>query len=143
VAHSYRQPPHIRWSKPELANIDDGLWQGALWRSGGNFSAPTGGIERWHIKAGVHKYRVSPQQFADLCNRKAKAQLAQILSPANRGWSALPPGTVLSCGGGEYAALYPSHGSRIARLSFHHADSRTFLSILPNNYKESSYPVAL
>jgi len=49
---------------------------------------------------------------------------------------------VLSCGGGEYARCIRSHGSRIARLSFHHADSRTGLSHR-HNYKESSYPVAL
>src|ERR1700760_4523426 len=55
------QPPsNPGGRKPSLpTNIDDGFWQGA---PVGGFGAGTfsrsyrGSFERWHVKAGVHKY---------------------------------------------------------------------------------------
>lgn len=64
------QPPaNPGGRKPELTGmIDDGFWQGA---PVGGFGAGTfsrsyrGNFERWHIKAGVHKYQNVPaNQFA-------------------------------------------------------------------------------
>ena len=63
------QPPaNPGGRKPELTNIDDGFWQGAPVGGigAGTFSRSyRGNFERWHIKAGVHKYQNVPaNQFA-------------------------------------------------------------------------------
>src|ERR1700744_4499078 len=62
-------PPNPGGRKPTLPGIvDDGFWQGA---PVGGFGAGTfsrsyrGNFERWHVKAGVHKYEDVPaDQFA-------------------------------------------------------------------------------
>jgi len=63
-----QRPANAGGHKPEISNIDDGYWQGA---PVGGFGAGTfsrsyrGHYERWHVKAGVHKYEdVSANQFA-------------------------------------------------------------------------------
>ena len=54
---------HPGGRKPQLTIIDDGYWQGA---PVGGFGAGTfsrtyrGNFERWHIKAGIHKYQDVP-----------------------------------------------------------------------------------
>src|SRR5271156_1363632 len=63
------QPPaNPGGRKPELTNIDDGFWQGAPVGGigAGTFSRSyRGNFERWHIKAGNHRYENVPaNQFA-------------------------------------------------------------------------------
>src|SRR5438105_12649068 len=101
--------------KPELSpagNIDDGYWQGA---PVGGFGAGTfsrsyrGHYERWHVKAGVHKYEDVPaNQFAVFVQPEGGVGVAQVLAtgkPKNgqlSAWNWSYP-----AGSGEYAALYP------------------------------------
>ncbi len=144
------QPPaNPGGRKPELTNIDDGVWQGAPI---GGFGAGTfsrsyrGNFERWHVKAGVHKYQNVPaNQFAVFVQPEGGAAMAEVLSTQR------PEGTALSAwnwsypaGHGEYAALYPK--SWFAYRSPELPISLTveqFSPVLPNNYKESSFPVAV
>lgn len=134
--------------KPELTNIDDGFWQGA---PVGGFGAGTfsrsyrGNFERWHVKAGVHKYQNVPaNQFAVFAQVEGKPPMAVVLSTGK------PDGNILSAwnwsyraGSGEYAALYPKSwfvyrsDDLPVRLTL-----EQFSPILPENYKETSYPVA-
>lgn len=135
--------------KPELTIIDDGYWQGA---PVGGFGAGTfsrtyrGNFERWHLKAGIHKYQNVPaNQFAVFVQPEGEASTAQVLSTQK------PDGKELAAwnwsypvGGGEYAALYPK--SWFAYKSQQLPVTLTleqFSPILPDNYKESSYPVAV
>ena len=110
------QPPaNPGGRKPELSpagNIDDGYWQGA---PVGGFGAGTfsrsyrGHYERWHVKAGVHKYEDVPaNQFAVFVRPEGGAAVAQVLATGK------PQGGQLSAwnwnypaGAGEYAAVYP------------------------------------
>ena len=118
------QPPaNPGGRKPELTNIDDGFWQGA---PVGGIGAGTlsrsyrGNFERWHIKAGVHKYQSVPaNQFAVFVQPEGEPAMAQVLSTGK------PAGTALSAwnwtypaGGGSTPRCTQSHGSRIARLNF-------------------------
>ncbi len=135
--------------KPGLTIIDDGYWQGA---PVGGFGAGTfsrtyrGNFERWHIKAGIHKYQNVPaNQFAVFVQPEGEAATAQVLStqkpdgPELAAWNWSYP-----VGGGEYAALYPK--SWFAYKSPQLPVTLTleqFSPILPDNYKESSYPVAV
>src|ERR1700757_2622155 len=97
--------------KPELSIIDDGYWQGA---PVGGFGAGTfsrtyrGNFERWHIKAGTHKYQnVASNQFAVFVQSDGEAPVAQVLSTQKpehgelAAWNWTYP-----VGAGDYAALY-------------------------------------
>jgi non-lysosomal glucosylceramidase len=138
--------------KPEMppsGSIDDGFWQGA---PVGGFGAGTfsrsyrGNFERWHIKAGVHKYQNVPaNQFAVFVQPEGEQAMAQVLSTGK------PEGDTLSAwnwsypvGGGEYAALYPKSwfAYRSPQLPVK-LTVEQFSPVLPDNYKETSYPVAL
>src|SRR5579884_3710240 len=138
--------------KPALAQsgmIDDGYWQGA---PVGGFGAGTfsrsyrGDFVRWHMKAGIHKYQSIPaNQFSVFVKPEGGKAIAEVLCagmPKSDGlstWNWSYP-----AGSGEYAALYPK-----AWFDYHsqelpvHLVLEQFSPVLPDNYKESSYPVAL
>jgi non-lysosomal glucosylceramidase len=144
------QPPaNPGGHQPEITNIDDGFWQGA---PVGGFGAGTfsrtyrGNFERWHVNAGVHKYQDVPaNQFAVFVQPQGEAAIAEVLSTqrpegqALAGWKWSYP-----AGNGEYAALYPKswfayHSPELPVL----ITVEQFSPILPNNYRETSYPVAI
>lgn len=137
--------------KPEIQDmIDDGYWQGAPvgGLGAGTFSRSyRGEFERWHLKAGVHKYESVPaNQFSVFAKREgdttAYAQVLATDAPANHALAAWKWNYPV--GRGEYAALYP-------KSWFHYKTSEMpveltleqFSPILPNNYKETSFPVAI
>jgi non-lysosomal glucosylceramidase len=143
------QPPPNPGGRNNSVNIDDGFWQGA---PVGGFGAGTfsrtyrGNFERWHVKAGVHKYQDVPaNQFAVFVQPEDGVAVAQVLSTGK------PQGDALSAwnwsypaGDGEYAALYPK--SWFAYRSSQLPVALTveqFSPVLPDNYKETSYPVAV
>ncbi|HTZ48813.1 MAG TPA: non-lysosomal glucosylceramidase [Verrucomicrobiae bacterium] len=154
--------PKTAWKRPlgePLSNpgtrknnsdIDDGSWQGA---PVGGFGAGTfsrtyrGDFARWHIKAGVHKYAtVYANQFAMF--QRAEGDPTGVASVLMTGH---PPNGELSSwqwdyptGAGEYAALYPKSWYDYRWEKFPaHVVVEQFSPILPNNYQESSYPVAV
>jgi non-lysosomal glucosylceramidase len=110
-----------------------------------------GNFERWHLKAGVHKYEDVPaDQFAIFVQPEGGSSKAVALStekPLNgalSGWNwSYRPGTDQP-GTGEYAALYPkSWFAYDAQQLGIKLTVEQFSPLLPDNYKESSYPVAL
>src|SRR5215470_4949519 len=143
-------PPNPGGRKPsQPSNIDDGFWQGA---PVGGFGAGTfsrsyrGNFERWHVKAGVHKYENVPaNQFAVFVqpeNGQPKAVALSTGKPLNGALSAWDWSYPVSAG--EYAALYPkswfTYDQRQLGIKL---TVEQFSPLLPDNYKESSYPVAL
>jgi non-lysosomal glucosylceramidase len=154
--------PKIAWRRPlgkpldnpgvrkNKSDIDDGYWQGA---PVGGFGAGTfsrtyrGDFARWHIKAGVHKYASIPgNQFAMFQQVAGESQgIAQVLTndhPKNgelSSWKWDYP-----VGAGDYAALFPKSWFDYKYDKFPaHVVLEQFSPVLPNNYKESSYPVAV
>ncbi|HEY6250986.1 MAG TPA: non-lysosomal glucosylceramidase [Candidatus Angelobacter sp.] len=137
--------------KPEIKDmIDDGYWQGA---PVGGFGAGTfsrsyrGEFERWHLKTGVHKYESVPaNQFSVFARREGESTAyAQVLatdapaSDALTTWKWNYP-----VGHGEYAALYPKSWFQYKTAEMPvELTLEQFSPILPNNYKETSYPVAI
>ena len=136
--------------KPALTDmIDDGYWQGA---PVGGFGAGTfsrtyrGDFARWHIKSGVHKYAtVFANQFAMYQKSDGAPGTAQVLSSVH------PQGSALSTwkwdypvAAGDYYALYPKawYDYRWERFPAH-VVLEQFSPILPDNYKETSFPVAV
>jgi len=143
---------HPGTKKPALEpwHIDDGYWQGA---PVGGFGAGTfsrtyrGDFARWHIQGGIHKYQtVDGNQFAMFQRAEGDAEgFAQVLaayhprSNALRAWKWDYP-----VGAGDYSALYPKSWFDYRSEKFPaHVVLEQFSPILPDNYKETSYPVAV
>jgi non-lysosomal glucosylceramidase len=138
--------------KPALVSagmIDDGYWQGA---PVGGFGSGTfsrtyrGDFARWHIKGGVHKYQtVWADQFAMYQKAEGSEGVAQVLTAAH------PDGNQLSSwkwdypvGAGDYYSLYPKSWYDYRWDKFPaHVTLEQFSPVLPDNYRESSYPVAV
>jgi non-lysosomal glucosylceramidase len=131
-------------------HIDDGVWQGA---PVGGFGAGTfsrtyrGDFARWHIKAGAHQYQtVDADQFAMFQKVEGESQgVARVLFTGH------PLGKELSAwtwdypvGAGDYFALYPKSWFDYRWEKFPaHVVLEQFSPVLPGNYRESSYPVAV
>jgi non-lysosomal glucosylceramidase len=154
--------PKAAWSRPiglPLENpgvtkdpgmIDDGYWQGAPvgGMGAGTFSRSyRGDFSRWHIKAGVHKYEtVYVNEFAMFQKSEGdSAGTAQVLMtdhPRNgelSSWAWDYP-----VGAGEYSALYPKSWYDYKWDKFPaHVVLEQYSPVLPDNYRESSYPVAV
>ena len=137
--------------KPKLVNmIDDGYWQGA---PVGGFGAGTlsrtyrGDFARWHLKTGVHKYdSVDVNQFSMFQQSGTGHGYAQVL------FTGKPRGDALKAwnwnypvGAGTYYALYPKSWFEYPASDKFPAKVivEQFSPILPGNYKETSYPVAV
>jgi len=134
----------------EASHIDDGYWQGA---PVGGFGAGTfsrsyrGDFSRWHLKTGVHKYENIPaNQFAMYQKSEGAAEgVAQALSADH------PKDGTLSkwkwdypVGAGNYYSLYPKSWFDYNWDKFPaHVVLEQFSPILPDNYKETSFPVAV
>jgi non-lysosomal glucosylceramidase len=129
--------------------IDDGYWQGA---PVGGFGSGTfsrtyrGDFSRWHLKAGIHKYEtVFADQFSIYESVDGAPGLAQVLladHPGNgdlKSWKWDYP-----VGAGTYQALYPKswYDYRWDRLPAH-VVLEQFSPIIPDNYRETSYPIAV
>ncbi|HMD20364.1 MAG TPA: non-lysosomal glucosylceramidase [Alloacidobacterium sp.] len=134
----------------QSSGIDDGYWQGAPVGGigAGTFSRSyRGDFARWHIKAAVHKYQpVYANQFAVF--EKAEGDntgYAQALLNGHPDHGELSSWRWdYPVGAGTYYALFPKswfvyQASNLpARLTL-----EQFSPVLPNNYRESSYPVAV
>ncbi len=157
-----QQIPDIAWSRgigEPLANpgvtkvkgnIDDGYWQGVPlggFGSGSIGRTYRGDFARWHLKVGVHKYFSIPSsvfaafeqpeggQPAAVVLRAGKPQMGGMLSAWNWGYPV---------GAGKYYALFPKAWFDYQYDAFPvHLDCEQFSPVLPNNYKETSYPVGV
>jgi non-lysosomal glucosylceramidase len=162
VAWGGDEIPKAAWKRPiglpltnpgvskNSTDIDDGFYQGA---PVGGFGSGTfsrtyrGDFARWHIKAGVHKYEpVYANQFAMFQQVEGEAEgTARALMTDH------PKSGELSSwkwdypiGAGEYSALYPKSWCDYRLDKFPaHVVLEQFSPVLPNNYRESSYPVAV
>jgi non-lysosomal glucosylceramidase len=143
---------HAGTKKPALdsGHIDDGYWQGA---PVGGFGAGTfsrtyrGDFARWHIQGGVHKYQtVDGNQFAMFQKSEGDSNgFAQVLTASHPKYGALSSWKWdYPVGAGDYYALYPKawFDYRLDKFPAH-VVLEQYSPILPDNYKESSYPVAV
>lgn len=143
--------PNPGTKKPALDTmIDDGFWQGA---PVGGFGAGTfsrtyrGDFSRWHLKGGIHKYEtVYANQFAIYEKAEGASEgVAQALvadHPRNDQLSAWK--WDYPVGAGTYYALYPKswYEYRWDKLPAN-VTLEQFSPVLPDNYRESSYPLAV
>jgi len=139
--------PPANPGKARDGNLDDGYFNGA---PVGGFGAGTigrtyrGDFARYHLKIGAHKYQTVPaNQFALFARTATGKTYAQAL------WTGKPD-TLKSwkwnypVGAGSYQALYPKSWFQYQDPALPvQATVEQFSPILPNNYRETSYPVAL
>jgi non-lysosomal glucosylceramidase len=129
-------------------NGDDGPWQGApLGGMGAGSIGRTyrGDFARWHLAPGENRYGpVWADAFSVRVARPGATPTARVLMPgrprrALSSWGWNYPAT-----GGTYAALYPFawYGYDPAAAGIR-LQSRQFSPVIPGNYRESSYPVAI
>jgi len=142
--------PNAGTKKPVLDIIDDGYWQGAPvgGLGAGTFSRTyRGDFSRWHLKTGAHKYQtVDVNQFAMFQKTEGASEgAAQVLAathPSSHDLSAWQWDYPI--GAGDYYALYPKAWYDYRSPKFPaHVVLEQFSPILPDNYKESSYPIAV
>jgi non-lysosomal glucosylceramidase len=163
--HANNDIPKAAWKRPlgaalenpgkkkaglEPEHVDDGYWQGAPVGGfgAGSFSRSyRGDFVRWHIKGGVHKYESVPgNQFAMFQKSEGDATgVARVLMNGHPKEGALSAWQWdYPVGAGNYYALYPKSWFDYQWEKFPaHAVLEQFCPILPNNYKETSYPVAV
>ncbi len=140
IGESLQSPGVVKVIGPEggLPNFDDGYFQGMPL---GGFGAGTfsqtfrGDFARWHLEIGKHVYKtIFPCQFGIF--EDGKAFILNDYKPDD--------GTLSNWDfqkqNGTYHALYP-------RAYFEYTDLKItleeFSPIIPNNYQETSYPVAI
>jgi non-lysosomal glucosylceramidase len=131
---------------PHLS-IDDGYWQGApLGGIGAGTIGRTyrGDFARWHLDPRQHRYEPRPACMFSVFVEGPEGALAQALwteAPARglEAWRWRYP-----VGAGFYAALYPRSWFiyQWDRLPIRLAVEQ-FSPVIPHNYRESSYPVAV
>ena len=137
--------------KPSLdgGHIDDGYWQGA---PVGGFGSGTfsrdyrGNFSRWHLKGGVHKYQtIYANQFAMFQRAQGGQPAAQVLTTDHPSDGSLKTWQWdYPVGAGNYYALYPKSWFDYTSQKFPaHVVLEQFSPLLPENYRESSYPVAV
>ena len=142
--------PGTKKTTLDAAHIDDGFWQGA---PVGGFGAGTfsrtyrGDFARWHIKAGVHKYEtIDANQFAMFQQSEGDAAgTARVLFTGRPKDGALSSWTwEYPVGAGDYYSLYPKSWYDYRWEKFPaHVVLEQFSPVLPNNYRDSSYPVGV
>ena len=131
-------------------DIDDGYWQGVPvgGLGAGTFSRSyRGDFARWHIKAAVHKYEpVYANQFAMFQQSEGDAQgVAQVLMNGQAaGRRAVRVAVELPGWRGRLLCALPKAWFDYQWKRFPaHVTLEQFSPVIPDNYRESSYPVAV
>ncbi len=162
VVSQAQQIPKAAWSRPigePLAHagvpttqgmINDGYWQGVPiggFGSGSIGRTYRGDFARWHLKIGVDKYHsVPPDVFAAYEQEEGGVPHAVVLRAGKpAGPESLPAWNWnYPAGAGTYYALFPKAWFQYAYSGFPvELSCEQFSPILPDNYRETSYPVGV
>jgi len=166
-AASWTRPFGLGWEQPYTvryaSNLDDGPGHGAPL---GGFGAgcigrgPDGSFNLWHLDGGEHWFGVLPDcQFA-LFERGSHGQRAHALATAPaaddsrpgtggplEAWQWYPASDNAADGPGRstghYAARYPLSQFHYGGVFATDLSCEAFSPILPGNYRQTSYPVAV
>jgi non-lysosomal glucosylceramidase len=170
--HTWKRPIGLGWDNPYTvryaSNLDDGPWHGMPL---GGFGAgcigrsPRGDFNLWHIDGGEHIFNSLPAcQFSIFEESGGKKQAYALCTepPADgslstwkwypsEGSSAADFVTDVTDGmkkedlnySGSYHALYPRSWFVYENVFQAQLSCEQFSPILPHNYQESSYPVAM
>jgi non-lysosomal glucosylceramidase len=148
---TWTRPIGLGWEHPYTVrykdNLDDGPWHGMPL---GGFGAgclgrsSAGDFNLWHIDGGEHLFGNLPAcQFA-VFESTAGQQQAYALSTtdAPQSWQPYPASTTAQSTG-SYQALYPRSWFCYENVLQSSLTCEQFSPILPDNYRETSYPTAV
>ena len=151
----WEQPYSVRYA----SNLDDGPNHGMPlggFGAGCIGRAPDGNFNLWHLDGGEHWFGTVPDcQFA-LYENNGQSSRAHALAVQPQGDSSRPesrdqplpswswyPASSSSQSTGSYAARYPLSWTRYSSVFAAELSCEAFSPILPGNYRQSSYPVAV
>jgi len=144
IGQPLAQPSRPRTPYP---TVDDGYWQGApLGGLGAGTIGRTyrGDFARWHLDIGRHRYEPLPANMFSVYMRQGDQAVTQAL------WTEKPRAFLKKwrwrypVGAGAYYALYPRSWFVYDWEKFPaHLSVEQFSPVIPHNYRESSYPVAV
>lgn len=152
---AWSRPLGLGWDHPYTvryaSNLDDGPWHGMPL---GGFGAgcigrsPRGEFNLWHIDGGEHIFQTLPacqfsvfEQVGDQTQAYALGTAAP-LDGSLASWQWYPPSDQATATG-TYYALYPRSWFVYAGIFQAALTCEQFSPIWPDNYQESSYPVAV
>ncbi|HZU85928.1 MAG TPA: non-lysosomal glucosylceramidase, partial [Anaerolineaceae bacterium] len=134
-------------AKTNYGIIDDGVWNGLPLGglgAGAIGRSYRGDFSRWHLDLGSHVYESLPaNQFSVYVSQGGQSQ-AHVLAPLQPSGSLASWNWDMPAGAGTYYALFPkawfvyNWDTLPVRL-----EQMQFSPVIPNNYKEASYPVAV
>lgn len=153
---AWSRPLGLGWERPyavrRASNLDDGPEQGMPL---GGFGAgcigrsPSGEFNGWQLDGGERTCRVLPGcQFAVFEQAEGEGAIAQAMatrSPEDGtlgAWNWYPASTAEQSTG-TYRALYPRSEFEYENVFASDLKCEQFSPILPHNYQETSYPVAV
>ncbi len=159
---SWSRPFGLGWDKPYTvryaSNLDDGPNHGMPlggFGAGCIGRAPDGSFNLWHLDGGEHWFGTLPDcQFAlfegNGESHRAHALAVQPEADASRpdagtplqSWTWYPASSEEQCTG-TYAARYPLSWNHYQGVFEAEVSCESFSPILPGNYRQSSYPVAV
>ncbi|XFA73169.1 GH116 family glycosyl hydrolase [Thermosynechococcaceae cyanobacterium Okahandja] len=138
IAQGWEAPYQVRYG----SNLDDGPWHGMPL---GGFGAgcigrsPAGDFNLWHLDGGEHLFQTLPACQFSLFEQGSGAYA--FGRPATDGtltaWQWYPAGK------GSYSARYPRSGFAYEGVFKAQVSCEQFSPILPHNYQETSYPLAV
>ena len=159
---TWSRPIGLGWDNPYTvryaSNLDDGPWHGMPL---GGFGAgcfgrsPRGEFNLWHIDGGEHIFQTMPgcqfsvfEQVGDLTANKnesqAQAYTLSTESATDRLQSWIPyPASTSNVSTGTYHALYPRSWFVYKNVFKAQITCEQFSPILPHNYQDTSYPIAV
>ena len=151
---SWQRPIGLGWANPYTvryaSNLDDGPWHGMPL---GGFGAGCigrshrGDFNLWHIDGGEHTFQTVPAcQFSVFEQTPAQTHAYTLvtdqLGDRLHTWTPYPASSKARHTG-RYHALYPRSWFVYQNVFQAHITCEQFSPILPHNYQDSSYPVAL
>jgi non-lysosomal glucosylceramidase len=157
--HTWSRPIGLGWENPYTvryaSNLDDGPWHGMPL---GGFGAgcigrsPRGDFNLWHLDGGEHVFRRLPAcQFGIYEEAAGQTQAyALCTEPPEDGtlaeWNWYPSQVETEAGRqstGTYHALYPRSWFVYENVFKAQITCEQFSPIIPDNYQETSYPIAI
>lgn len=154
-SYTWNRPIGLGWDNPYTvryaSNLDDGPWHGMPL---GGFGAgcigrsPRGDFNLWHLDGGEHTYQTLPAcQFSvfEEANGRRQAYAMSTEPPADgslAAWKWYPASTPEKTTG-TYHALYPRSWFVYENVFQAELTCEQFSPILPGNYQQTSYPVAI
>ena len=153
---AWQRPLGLGWEQPYTvrydSNLDDGPWHGMpLGGLGAGCigRSPRGDFNLWHIDGGEHVFQNLPacqfSVFEEMEGGRSKTYALSTEGPDDGtlgAWQWYPPTTSIQQTG-TYSALYPQSWYEYQGVYHSHFTCEQFSPVIPHNYQESSYPVAI